>query len=169
MLQTKDITYFYVVLGLWANVEIALGIICGCLPIFPRFFQVFGPKVSYIFGACFSMQARPRGIGSSGPSEKSREVDRCASAARGPHELQDEYHVDDISYESNQTETNISITSGEDRPRGSISESSKTDVEDAGSGRKKNRILKTVVIETRRERRRSSDGDVEIQLSNLGW
>lgn len=168
MLQTKDTTYFFAILGLWANVEISMGIICGCLPIFPKFFQVLGPRVSYIFKTSISMQHRPKRFGSSGFSAKLSEGNRSTSATRGLYELQDECQVDKL-HGSNQRGKNSSTVNDEDRPRVPSSENSKTDVEDVESGRKKNRILKTVVIETRRERRRSLDVDVEVQLSNLGW
>lgn len=31
--------------GLWAQAEIATGILVGCLPVTPRFVQYFGPKI----------------------------------------------------------------------------------------------------------------------------
>ena len=35
--------------GLWSGAELSIGIIVGCFPVMPRFFQHVGPKVSGAF------------------------------------------------------------------------------------------------------------------------
>ena len=43
-----------IVMGYWTYVEIAMGIIISCLPVLPRLFQAFGPR---IYGA-FSFRSK---------------------------------------------------------------------------------------------------------------
>ncbi|KAI9842248.1 MAG: hypothetical protein M1837_007393 [Sclerophora amabilis] len=44
--KTLDKTYASIPLGLWTIAEIGSGIICGCLPVVPRFYRHFVHKVS---------------------------------------------------------------------------------------------------------------------------
>lgn len=172
MYETKDVTYHFVVLGLWANVEIALCIICGCLPVLPRFFQILKPNVLDLFRACNPMQFGPQRLGFCGVPRERGKVDRSTFTPRGPYELQGENHVDE-SYISNHTERETStVNSADGRKTRSLASSSKLSRagnEDVEAGPKNNQILKTVVIETIRDRRRSSDLNVEVQLRDLGW
>ena len=43
--QSPDISYNVMLVGIWAWAEMAVGIIVSCLPIMPKFFQHFSPKV----------------------------------------------------------------------------------------------------------------------------
>ena len=43
--ETGDVSYKLVIMGLWTWAEVTIGILVACLPIAPRFFQHFGPKV----------------------------------------------------------------------------------------------------------------------------
>ena len=43
--KSSDKTYNLELMGLWGWAELAIGIIVGCLPIMPKFFQHIGPKV----------------------------------------------------------------------------------------------------------------------------
>ncbi len=49
VVQLPDISYNLAVMGLWASTELTIGTIISCLPVLPRFFQHFGPKVCSIF------------------------------------------------------------------------------------------------------------------------
>ena len=40
-----DFSYEICRVGLWTQAEIAIGLVVACLPVSPRFFQVFGPKI----------------------------------------------------------------------------------------------------------------------------
>ena len=52
IVQSSDITYNLCIMGLWAYAEISIGIIVSCLPVLPKFFNHFGPR---IYGS-FSLQ-----------------------------------------------------------------------------------------------------------------
>lgn len=43
--KSSDKNYNLQLMSLWAWAELAIGIIVGCLPVMPRFFQHIGPKV----------------------------------------------------------------------------------------------------------------------------
>ena len=47
--KSSDKSYNVELLGLWGWAECAIGIIVGCLPVAPKFFQHIGPKVLNIF------------------------------------------------------------------------------------------------------------------------
>ena len=47
--KSLDKTYNLELMGLWGWAELAIGIIVGCLPVTPKFFQHVGPKVSSVF------------------------------------------------------------------------------------------------------------------------
>lgn len=164
MFETEDAAYFFIVLGIWANVEIALCIISGCLFVLPRFFQTLKPQLSYFFRSCYLMQRQRLGV--SGFSTRRRKAHRSTCTVRGPYEHQDGNH-------SNHTEIESSTRNGEDGNRTRSlaigSKHSRTGNEDVEGGLKENQILKTVVIETVRDCRPSSDLNVEDQLRDLGW
>lgn len=42
--QTGDASYYIGLVGLYAAIENCIGILCTCMPVFPRFFKVVGPK-----------------------------------------------------------------------------------------------------------------------------
>lgn len=42
---SQDVTYNLGLMGLWTYAEISIGIVISCTPIFPRFYQEFGPKI----------------------------------------------------------------------------------------------------------------------------
>ena len=44
---SEDVSYNLGKMGLWTYAEIAIGIIVSCLPVLPRFFQHFGPKIRW--------------------------------------------------------------------------------------------------------------------------
>ena len=43
--QQSNVSYNVAILGIWTEAELTIGIIVSCLPVVPRFFQHFGPKV----------------------------------------------------------------------------------------------------------------------------
>ena len=43
--RSEDVSYNIVIVCFWATAEIAMGIIVSCLPVLPRFFQHYGPKI----------------------------------------------------------------------------------------------------------------------------
>lgn len=46
MESSGDISYNVALLGTCTLAELSIGIVCCCLPVFPRFFQMIGPKVA---------------------------------------------------------------------------------------------------------------------------
>lgn len=47
--KTSDASYTAVVMGLWCWAEVAMGILISCVPVLPRFFQHFGPRIVQYF------------------------------------------------------------------------------------------------------------------------
>lgn len=56
--------------GIWAWAEMAVGIIVSCLPIMPKFFQHFSPKVWRLLSLPIGTAERGRATGESYPSHK---------------------------------------------------------------------------------------------------
>lgn len=48
--QSDDVTYNITLMGFWTYAELSVGIVCGCLPIFPKFLQTFGKKLAAMNG-----------------------------------------------------------------------------------------------------------------------
>ena len=46
---SPDKSYLIVSFGLWSDAEFSIGIIIGCFPVMPKFFQHFSPKVRRYF------------------------------------------------------------------------------------------------------------------------
>ncbi|KAF6227624.1 hypothetical protein HO173_012153 [Letharia columbiana] len=46
IVQSPDISYNMVPMGMWTYAELSTGIVISCLPVIPKFFQHIGPKVS---------------------------------------------------------------------------------------------------------------------------
>ena len=51
IVQSRDISYNVCKMGFWTFAEIAIGIIVSCMPVLPKFFRHFGPK---LYGAIIS-------------------------------------------------------------------------------------------------------------------
>ena len=49
--KSFDKSYNLELMGLWGWAELAIGIIVGCLPVTPKFFQHVGPKVLNVFAS----------------------------------------------------------------------------------------------------------------------
>lgn len=58
LVQSSDVSYNAVVMGLWTIAGIYMGIIVSCLPVLPRFFRVFGPRVYKNFPFISKMGSR---------------------------------------------------------------------------------------------------------------
>ena len=43
---SPDKSYLLAVCGLWSSAELSVGVLIGCFPIMPKFFQHIGPKIS---------------------------------------------------------------------------------------------------------------------------
>lgn len=59
---SPDVTHNLALMDLWTYAEIAIGIIISCTPIFPRFYQKFGPKIY----AVLSFRSMPSDMTQSG-------------------------------------------------------------------------------------------------------
>ena len=46
IVQSPDISYNMVQMGMWTNAELSTGIVISCLPVIPKFFQHIGPQLS---------------------------------------------------------------------------------------------------------------------------
>ena len=49
IIESSDESYLLVPFGLWGLAELSAGIVVGCFPIMPRFFQHVGPRAYKIF------------------------------------------------------------------------------------------------------------------------
>lgn len=49
IVESSDKSYFFARWGQWAGAELAAGIVLGCFPVFPRFFQHVGPRIYGMF------------------------------------------------------------------------------------------------------------------------
>ena len=47
--ESSDKSYYFGTFGLWSSAELPVGIITGCLPVMPAFFQHAGPKIYGVF------------------------------------------------------------------------------------------------------------------------
>ena len=65
IVQSRDISYNVVKMGFWTYAEIAIGTIVSCMPVLPKFFRHFGPRLY----ATFASKFKP---GSSSPRPRSR-------------------------------------------------------------------------------------------------
>jgi len=45
IVTTKDVTFNIVAVAAWAMAEIAIGILCSCLPVTPKFVRTVGPRI----------------------------------------------------------------------------------------------------------------------------
>ena len=73
IVQSPDISYNMVPMGMWTYAELSTGIVISCLPVIPRFFQHIGPKLSSAF-TLRSKYTKDSGIeaASTTPSDKVR-------------------------------------------------------------------------------------------------
>ena len=46
IVQSPDISYNMVPMGMWTYAELSTGIVISCLPVIPKFFQYIGPQLS---------------------------------------------------------------------------------------------------------------------------
>ncbi len=63
--QSRDMSYNAVNMGFWAYAEIGIGIIVSCVPVLPRFFQHFSPKLY----ATFASKSKSKPGSSSSPRQ----------------------------------------------------------------------------------------------------
>ena len=47
IVQSPDISYNMVPMGMWTYAELSTGIVISCLPVIPKFFQHVGPQISH--------------------------------------------------------------------------------------------------------------------------
>lgn len=73
IVQSPDISYDMVPMGMWTYAELSTGIVISCLPVIPKFFQHIGPKLSSVF-TLRSKYTKDSGIeaASTTPSDKVR-------------------------------------------------------------------------------------------------
>lgn len=74
MAQSGDISYTVAYVGTFTLAEVAIAIVCSCVPLFPRFFQEMGPKLNLIYsmansGSIVSRITRKRANTSSNSNE----------------------------------------------------------------------------------------------------
>lgn len=164
--HTGDMAYNFAVLGLWSHAEITCGIICGCLPVLPRFFLTLRPKIWLALKSCVQIQNTPRRFGLSGQRGNGGS---SGYTGKGPYELQRDWHSSEVyglgltgkqssTVTSSAADTNV-------RSLAPIMGDPTLGLESVGGAPGTNRILKTVHIETVQEPRDDSDLDVEMQSS----
>ncbi len=45
VVESSDTSYMFATFGIWSEAELSVGVITGCLPVMPKFFQHVGPKI----------------------------------------------------------------------------------------------------------------------------
>jgi len=60
LMQTGDASCYIAFVGMYGVTENSIGVLCTCLPVFPRFFKVVGPKLVsfYKSGATITSQLK---------------------------------------------------------------------------------------------------------------
>lgn len=58
IVKSHDVSYNLIMMGFWTYAEIAIGIIISCLPVLPRLFQTFGPRIY----SAFSFRSKTSGV-----------------------------------------------------------------------------------------------------------
>lgn len=71
--NSGDVTYNIALMGFWTYAELSTGIVCGCLPILPKFFNLLGQKMS-----ATSLGALLRSSKFSRSSQSTSEADEAA-------------------------------------------------------------------------------------------
>lgn len=173
MLKTGDITYNFVILGLLSHVEITFGIICGCLPVLPRFFLALKPKISMLSKLYFRIQIIPQRFRLSRLAGKRGDAGSSGCTGKGPYELQREWHSGEVYGLDRAGKQGSTVTSSAaDTKVRSLTPTvgdPTTDLECMGGGSNTNRILKTVHIETVQESRDDQGLDIDMQPNITAW
>lgn len=181
-LETGDITYNIAMMGLWTHAEIAVGIICSCLPVLPIFFQTIWPKISSRIKTSLSTLNRFKDFKPSvrlakGIDDPSNSSSNSTGTLHPTYELQGRYHssgMTEIDPTKRHTSTISDLNAQTIRPLPIFPGESETDTTGMGDWRNKNQILKTVTVETVQEDRDSCASDLERQgrapwWSKTGW
>lgn len=163
--QTGDVTWQSGPMGLWTLAEFTITIICGCMPVIPKFFQTVGPKI-YSSSKGSSSLGPSKGSKISGTSAKRSGAGGSEGFLTDSNEAQRQPHGKYDSLDENELE----MVAGKGSTFSSVSESIKSLPSSPGekamsqqqivSEKKRSQILRTVRIETRRddlERQQESD------------
>lgn len=171
VLQTGDVTYNFVIFGLWTHAEFTLAVICGSLPVSPRFLQTFQPKILRLSKSCFQMRAIPQKVRFGLFTANRGKGSSSTCSGNGAYELHGEYFTTEAYGLNSNTESGTLVSAaGKTPPSLASSAGAPAAGLDSGEVRPdKNRILKTVNIETFEEPPNGPDTDVERQRSQLGW
>ena len=71
IVQSPDISYNMVQMGMWTYAELSTGIVISCLPVIPKFFQHVGPQVSRALTSRHQKLTKESNNSESSASEKS--------------------------------------------------------------------------------------------------
>lgn len=96
--NSGDVTYGIALMGFWTYAELSTGIICGCLPTLPKFFNLLGQKMSPY---TISLGALLRSSKSSWSSSRrsTREADEAARTWKAPSQQENRLANQYISLE----------------------------------------------------------------------
>lgn len=174
-LETGDITYNIAMMGLWTHAEVAVGIICSCLPVLPIFFQTVWPKIISRIKASLSTL---NGLKHSKPSQRlANDFDDPSNSSgnstgnstgtlhrtfeiQGKHHSSRETEIDSVEGGAS---TMSDVATQTIRPLPISSLDGATDIRGMENWRNNGQILKTVTIETVQEARGSLASDEEKQ------
>ncbi|KAI9842653.1 MAG: hypothetical protein M1837_007020 [Sclerophora amabilis] len=92
LVQSKDVTYNTIVMGFWTLAEVAIGILCGCLPVLPKFFQVLGPKVHTALSSTFRTRESSSMPSNLKVSRILNSATKRSGASDSPDPYNDPYH-----------------------------------------------------------------------------
>lgn len=77
-----------IVMGFWTYVEIDVGIVITCLPVIPRLFKAFGPRIS----GAFSLRSKTSGVSNSEPKPGDGSI-KPMSGKKKPDKYKDLYSM----------------------------------------------------------------------------
>lgn len=152
-------------IGLWTHAEIAVGIICSCLPVLPIFFQTMWPKII--------IRKRPRLSILNGFKDLPSDFNgNSTGTLRQTYELHDHFHSsgqNEVQPMERGANTISHLTTQMIRPPPVFSRDVAMDTTCMEDRRNNRQILKTVTIETVLEPRDRLASDVEKKERPPWW
>ncbi|MCJ1423016.1 hypothetical protein MMC29_000897, partial [Sticta canariensis] len=168
--QTKDVTYNAVIFALWSHAEVTFGILCGCLPVLPKFISALRQKISTHSKTYVQIRTIFQWFRISRYSGKRGDAGSSECTGSGPYDFQGKWNSDEVCEIDPVAKRGSTVTSSaEVRSLAPTVGDSTTNLKCGEEGPSANRILKTVLIETVQEPRDDPGLDLEMQRSCLAW
>lgn len=158
-------------MGLWTHAEVAVGIICSCLPVLPIFFQTIWPKIVSCINTSLLIlngfkNLKPRRSGSKRIDDPRNSSSNSVGTLHRTYELQGRNELSgetEVLPIERGTGTISEATAQTIQPLTPSSGDAATDSRPLENRQNNNQILKTVTIETVRDAWDSEGSDMERQ------